>query len=120
HDVVDVDSCLVAHPLLADLLRSASFGDAAEVTLRCGARTGERLVLAAPTADGVVVPDGVVLVGEDELEGGRRAWLHEEVAGRTWRVSARSFFQARPDGAEALVDAVRAAAAGAPEGRLVD
>ena len=43
-----------------------------------------------------------------ELHGGTRAWYHEEVAGRRWRISARSFFQARPDGAEALVDAVRA------------
>ena len=120
HDVVDVDDCLVAHPLLADLLRSASFGDADEVTLRCGARTGERLVLASPSADGVVVPEGVALVGADELEAGRRAWFHEEAAGRRWRISARSFFQARPDGAEVLVDAVRAAAAGAPDGRLVD
>lgn len=120
HDVVDVDSCLVAHPLLAELLVSSSFGEAAEVTLRCGARTGERLVLATPSADGVVVPDGVTLVGDDELRGGRRAWFHEEVAGRSWRISAHSFFQARPDGAEALVEVVRAAAEGAPGGRLLD
>jgi 23S rRNA (uracil1939-C5)-methyltransferase len=31
------------------------------------------------------------------------------VAGRRWRISAESFFQGRPDGAEALVDAVVAA-----------
>lgn len=120
HEVVDVDSCLVAHPLLVDLLRTASFGSGAEVTLRCGARTGERLVLVAPSADGVTAPDDVIVVGEDELASGRRAWFHEEVAGRSWRISARSFFQARPDGAEALVDEVRAASDGAPSGRLVD
>ena len=40
---------------------------------------------------------------------GRRVWFHEDVAGRRWRISARSFFQARPDGAEALADAVAAA-----------
>ena len=119
HDVVEVDDCLVAHPLLADLL-VIDFGRASEVTLRCGAGTGQRLVLAAPSAAGIEVPDGVVLVGEDELRAGRRAWIHEEVAGRRFRVSARSFFQARPDGAEALVDAVRAAAAGAPDGRMID
>jgi 23S rRNA (uracil1939-C5)-methyltransferase len=120
HDVVDVDSCLVAHPLLAELLTTARFGDAAEVTLRCGARTGERLVLASPSAQGVRVAEGVTLVGADELDGGHRAWFHEEVAGRRWRISARSFFQARPDGAEALVDVVARAAEGAPAGRLVD
>ncbi|HEV8625746.1 MAG TPA: hypothetical protein VG034_14900, partial [Acidimicrobiia bacterium] len=52
---------------------------------------------------------GVTLVGADELAAGHRAWIHEVVAGRRWRISAESFFQARPDGAEALVDAVAAA-----------
>jgi 23S rRNA (uracil1939-C5)-methyltransferase len=66
------------------------------------------------------VPAGVTVVGDDELTAGHRAWFHEDVAGRRLRVSARSFFQARPDGADALVDAVRAALAGAPDGRLVD
>lgn len=120
HDVVPVDDCLVAHPLLDELLAAGRFGDATEVTLRCGARTGDRLVVAAPSAAGVEVPEGVTVVGTDELAVGHRAWFHEEVAGRRLRVSARSFFQARPDGADALVDAVAGALAGAPEGRLVD
>ena len=58
-----------------------------------------------------------------ELSAGRRAWFHEELAGHRWRISARSFFQARPDGAEALVDAVRGAPSTArcpPGGHLVD
>jgi 23S rRNA (uracil1939-C5)-methyltransferase len=120
HEVVEVDSCLVAHPLIEQLIAESSFGVAEEVTLRCGAATGERLVLVSPTADGVLVPDDVVVVGVDELRAGRRAWIHEEVAGRRFRVSARSFFQARPDGAAQLVQAVRAALAGAPDGPLVD
>ncbi|MBU3701074.1 MAG: RNA methyltransferase, partial [Acidimicrobiia bacterium] len=37
---------------------------------------------------------------------GRRAWIHEEVVGRNWRISAGSFFQTRPDGAAVLVDVV--------------
>ncbi|HUF33009.1 MAG TPA: TRAM domain-containing protein [Acidimicrobiales bacterium] len=121
HEVVDVDDCLVAHPLLSDLLVRCDAGEADELTLRCGARTGERLVLAHPGAAGVDVPDGVVLVGEDELAGGRRAWITEEAAGRRWRVSARSFFQASPEGAEALVAAVAEAAGPvAPGDRVVD
>jgi 23S rRNA (uracil1939-C5)-methyltransferase len=120
HDVVDVDDCLVAHPLLVEVMAAGRFGDASEVTLRCGVRTGERLVVVSPTAEGVTVPAGVTVVGDDELTAGHRAWFHEDVAGRRLRVSARSFFQARPDGADALVDAVRAGLAGAPEGRLVD
>ena len=43
-------------------------------------------------------------------------WLTEEVAGRPLRVSARSFFQTRPDGAAALVATV-AQAAGDDVGR---
>jgi tRNA/tmRNA/rRNA uracil-C5-methylase (TrmA/RlmC/RlmD family) len=48
------------------------------------------------------------VVGADELAAGHRAWIHEVVAGRRWRISAESFFQGRPDGAEALVEAVAA------------
>ena len=109
HDVVDVDGCLVAHPLLRPLVAGGRFDGATGVTLRCGARTGERMAVVAPSAGGVVLPEGaddVLVVGADELRGGRRAWIHEALAGRRWRISAGSFFQARPDGAEALVDAV--------------
>ena len=103
HDPVDVDSCLVANPLVSEIVATGRFRGAAEVTIRAGARTGERLVIVSPTVGEAVVPDGVTLVGTDQLRKGRRAWLHEEVAGRTWRVSAGSFFQASPEGAEALV-----------------
>lgn len=109
HDLLTVDDCLVAHPLIADLITHGRFGSAREVTLRAGARTSERLVLAHPTAEGVVVPDDTLVVGTADVRQGRRAWYHEEVAGRRWRISATSFFQARPDGAEALVEAVGAA-----------
>jgi tRNA/tmRNA/rRNA uracil-C5-methylase (TrmA/RlmC/RlmD family) len=79
------------------------------VTVRAGAATGERLVLCAPAAGDSRVPEGVALVGADQLAAGHRAWIHEVVAGRRWRISAESFFQGRPDGAGALVDAVVAA-----------
>lgn len=109
HDALAVDDCLVAHPLLAELIVDGRFGDATKVVLRAGARTGERLVIAQPSTAGVWLPDDVALVGADELARGRRAWFHEEVAGRRWRISAPSFFQGRPDGAEALVAAVAGA-----------
>lgn len=111
HAAVEIDSCLVAHPLLDDLLAHGNFrGKADEVELRVGARTGERLVLGDPTARGLVMPDDVQVIGLDDLAAGENAWIHEEVAGRRWRISAGSFFQVRPDGADALAELVLAAA----------
>lgn len=121
HDVVPVSPCLVAHPLVDELVVDGRFPDG-EVVLRAGARTGERLVVVAGDAASAEVPEGVRVVSAAELAGGRRAWFHEEVAGRRWRISARSFFQARPDGAEALVTSVAQAIVGAlpAGGHLVD
>ena len=106
NEPIAVETCLISHPLIAELITEGRFGDAEEVTLRVGSRTGERLVVVGPTAEGLRLPDDVVVVGTDELKKGRRAWFHEQAEGRTWRVSARSFFQASPEGAEALVSAV--------------
>lgn len=115
HDAVTVSSCLIAHPAVAEVLIDGRFGPAAEVVIRAGARTGERMVVVSSDAAEVSVPDGVGVIGADELDAGAEAWVHEEAAGRRWRVSARSFFQSSPEGAEALVDAVsRAADAVAP------
>src|SRR5262249_3661900 len=107
HDLVGIDGCLVAHPRVAEVIDTGRFGSAADVTVRAAVATGERLVRVDrdDAIDTVEVPPGVVVVGRD----GRGA-VHEDVAGHRFRVSARSFFQARPDGAAALVDLVRAAA----------
>ena len=109
HDPLAVGpaGCLVAHPLVDEVLREGLFPPPVkEVTVRAGAATGERLVLCSPKAGDSRVPDGIQVVGSDELSGGHRAWFHEVVAGRKWRISAGSFFQGRPDGADALVDTV--------------
>jgi len=111
NEVVDIDHCAVAHPLLDELIAGGRFGEAREVTLRVGVATGERVALVTPKRDGVVLPDDVLVIGADEIAYGKRAWIHEELAGRRWRVSAPSFFQSRPDGAEALVAVVRQLAA---------
>jgi 23S rRNA (uracil1939-C5)-methyltransferase len=123
HDLVGLDHCLVAHPLLDELVHEGRFRDAHEVTLRVGAHTGERLALVSPTSDGVSLPDDVRVVGADQLAAGKRAWIHEELAERRWRISAGSFFQSRPDGAEALVATVRELAGRTlqrGEGTLID
>jgi len=111
HEVVALDTCAVAHPALDELVRDGRFGGAREVTVRVGAATGERLAVIVPRRDdGVRLPDDVLVIDGDELARGKRAWIHDEVAGRRWRVSAASFFQSRPDGAAALVDVVRSLA----------
>jgi 23S rRNA (uracil1939-C5)-methyltransferase len=102
HDVVRAPECLIAHPLLADLLAGGRFDGASEVLLRCGAGTGERLAATVPAGLEISVPDDV-----------RRDSFSEIAAGRRWRISAGSFFQARPDGADALAELV-AGAAGEP------
>jgi len=107
HDVVELDHCAVAHPLLDELIVEGRFGNATEVLLRVGASTGERMAVVTPGTSGISLPKDVLVVGADELASGRRAWIHEEVAGRRWRISAESFFQTRADGAEALVSVVR-------------
>jgi 23S rRNA (uracil1939-C5)-methyltransferase len=109
HLVVPVDGCLVAHPLVTELLVDGRYGDASEVLLRCGARTGERLASPTPAGAAIDVPDDV-----------RRDHVHEEAAGRRWRISAASFFQARPDGVDALAAAVLAAVEDLEPGRAID
>lgn len=108
HHVVEVEGCLVLHPLLVPLLTECRYPGADEVLLRCGAATGERMAATTPVGRAAGLPPDV-----------HPGWVHEVVAGRTWRVSAGSFFQSRPDGAEALVQLVAEAAGHAP-GTAVD
>ncbi|MEQ8839476.1 MAG: TRAM domain-containing protein [Acidimicrobiales bacterium] len=107
HDIVVPEVCEAVDPIAEQLLVDGRFGDASEVTIRVGNRTGERLVMIEGSSFGVELPDDVLVVGADELAKGKRAWIHEEAGGRRWRVSARSFFQNRPAGVDALVDEVR-------------
>ncbi len=103
HDVLVPDECDALDPRAEVLLVEGRFGEAEEVTIRVGNRTGERMVLVRGSDFGVELPDDVLLVTTDDLRAGRRAWIHEEAGGRRWRVSARSFFQNRPAGVDALV-----------------
>ncbi|MGH9016478.1 MAG: class I SAM-dependent RNA methyltransferase [Acidimicrobiales bacterium] len=110
HDVVAVEGCLVAHPLLVDLLVDGRYPEARRVLLRCGVGTGERLAVTTPSRLPAVVPADV-----------RHDHVHEQVGGRSWRISARSFFQTRPDGARALATLVGEAADGTgPSSTAVD
>jgi 23S rRNA (uracil1939-C5)-methyltransferase len=103
NDLVRVEDCLVAHPLMDDILAEGWFADAEDVTIRVGARTGDRLVMGEPRADGFKVPEPAVVVGRNRARKGAEAFVVEEAAGVEWRISARSFFQSSPEGAEMLV-----------------
>lgn len=130
-DTLAVDTCLVAHRLLVELLTSVRMrpaggparpgargadrrsggrrtgrsrggeAPAAEVGLRIGVEGGERLVV--PTGRAVVVeaPVDAVVVGPTTP-----GHLHERAGGRRWRVSAGSFFQSGPAAADLLSAAV--------------
>lgn len=104
NEPVALDHCLVAHPLLDELVHGARFAGADEVSLRVSEATGERSVWWTTTRPGDrVVPEGLasdVTVGSDAV-------VHEVVAGRRYRVSGASFFQSGPAAAELLVDTVR-------------
>ncbi|HET9692483.1 MAG TPA: TRAM domain-containing protein [Acidimicrobiales bacterium] len=105
-EAMQVGSCLIAHPLLEELVVGTRLRPfTGEVGLRVGVAGGERLVL--PTGGAVVIEapvDAVVAAP------GRAAALHEEAGRRRWRVSGESFFQSGPAAAELLIDAVVAAA----------
>lgn len=115
HEVVAVEDCLILHPLLRDLLRTldVEFPELRALTLRAGTRTGERMIVLETARDEppemeVDIPVSCVLA----LEDGRVATLigetaiHEEVAGRRYRISPTSFFQVNTWGAERLVEIV--------------
>ena len=122
NDPIAIDSCLIAHPMVERIIVGSRFVPGSSVVIRVGARTGDQQVVVTPTAKGAVVPEGVELLGDDARRGGQRSWIHEEVAGRRWRISAGSFFQASPEGAEVLLDAAsRLVDAHAPDAeRVVD
>ena len=103
---VPTDACLAVHPSLEELIVDGRYPGADEVLLRVAVASGERLVQVRAGAADVRVPPDVVVVAQGD---GRPAFVHEEVAGRRFRVSAGSFFQPGPVAAEGLVAAVSAA-----------
>ncbi len=116
---VATDACLVAHPLLEELIVAGRYPGAHEVLLRVAVATGERMVLVDREAAAVQVPRDVGVFQEGDT---RPAIVHEEVAGRRFRISAGSFFQPGPVVAGALATAVAVAVgdALARGGLLVD
>ncbi len=118
HNIVRVEHCPIAHPLLASLWPREMPCGVERLALRAGVATGERLVLleaaALPEPASTGWPAEVNVVAD---LGGRAValqgvpWYHERLFERELRVSARSFFQNNTAQAQVLIDCVREALA---------
>ncbi len=128
HRTVVVSECPIAHPLLAGMVTAddgrgpwrlpagLSMMRGARVALRAVIGSGERLMLVEGGATRLRTsgtPPYSVVAGGDRstrvLAG--RGWMDESLGGRTFRVSARSFFQVNTQQAGQLARLVREAAA---------
>jgi len=111
HDIVPVEECLVAHPVISQMLATLRAPGANEVILRVSEATGEINVVVIAEH-----PDRMVVSGLPEhAQVGPDTHLHEMVAGQRLRVSAASFFQSSARSADLLVDAVRRAVGRVPD-----
>jgi 23S rRNA (uracil1939-C5)-methyltransferase len=110
-ETVAIDNCPIAHPLLEELIIEGQFGDATEVRLRVGVSSGERLAWITGGKQDPTLPDGVAVT-----RNGRKAFVHEDVLGTTFQISARAFFQSGPAAAELLTTTV---AAHVPDVKLI-
>lgn len=95
---VDIDGCLVAHPLLRDVIGSTRLDPGVEADLRVSLATGDVSIRARGGGRIRRAPRGAALGGTASVE--------ERVAGHMLRVSAASFFQSGPEAARLLVSTV--------------
>jgi len=116
HEVVPVDSCRIAHPLLNELWPRLDLDPRAvrRISLRAGIATGERMLILE--GDDAMAPHVRVDLPisclyrrsrEEMMVLAGSGHIHERVAGRTFRVSGDSFFQVNTSQANRLVCVVR-------------
>ncbi len=124
HDIIPAAQCAVVHPQLEAIIASGRFPDECgpEVVLRTSVASGEVLIITDGSPAGVILPDGVEaeIVGRSQLEDGVEIAMTEFAAGRSWHVSAGSFFQTGPHVATELVNVVRHAVGDVVGKSLVD
>lgn len=95
HEIVPIDECRIAHPLVRDVPLSGNrWPGGAAVDVSVSPASGDCLVLV----DGV--RDGSSSTARDEPA------VYEEVAGRSFRVTGGGFWQVHPGAAEVLRSAV--------------
>jgi 23S rRNA (uracil1939-C5)-methyltransferase len=129
NEVVPVEECLIVHQAVNEVYQTVGleFPELEALSVRVGIRTGERMIVLETEGDEqpeveADIPVSIALA----MEGGISATLvgmpvlHEEVAGRRYRISPTSFFQVNTSGADRLVET--AIQALEPEGgeRLLD
>jgi tRNA/tmRNA/rRNA uracil-C5-methylase (TrmA/RlmC/RlmD family) len=122
HEVVEIDRCLIAHPLVTDVgVTGVRWPAAQSVEVDVAPATGERGVLVAAKAAVArelpdVAADAVQLAGPSgtRIPVRGRGYLTQRAADRDWRVSLGGFWQVHPGAADLLAAAVLAALAPEP------
>jgi tRNA/tmRNA/rRNA uracil-C5-methylase (TrmA/RlmC/RlmD family) len=112
HDIVDVGTCLIAHPLVTEVdVTGPRWPGAGSVEVCAVPETGERGVLVAgPVARSAPaqLPDVDADSVLAESRPGRaaalrgRGYLTQRAAGRDWRVTVGGFWQVHPGAADLL------------------
>jgi tRNA/tmRNA/rRNA uracil-C5-methylase (TrmA/RlmC/RlmD family) len=122
HQVAAIDTCPIAHQLVSDVgVTRERWPGVRSVEVAVAPKAAEQAVIVSGgparfkswpdfAADSVLapVPDG----GLTALRGS--GFLHQQAAGRSWRVSAGTFWQVHPGAATALAEAVLGALAPRP------
>jgi tRNA/tmRNA/rRNA uracil-C5-methylase (TrmA/RlmC/RlmD family) len=122
HEVVEIDKCLIAHPLVTDVgVTDVRWPAAQSVEVAAAPATGERGVLVAAKAAAAsnlpdLPADAVQLAGPSgrRVPVRGRGYLTQRAAGRDWRVSLGGFWQVHPGAADLLAAEVMAALAPKP------
>jgi tRNA/tmRNA/rRNA uracil-C5-methylase (TrmA/RlmC/RlmD family) len=108
HEVVAVERCPIAHPVVeAAGVEAGHWSGVREVEVAAAVGSGERIVRTAAGAEGRL----------RTLAGGA---LHEAAAGRQWRVSPGVFWQVHPHAADVLTEAVLDGLGPGPGERALD
>ena len=99
HDLVDIDECLVAHPLLADLIRDGRFGERGRLSCVVASARASGSCSRLPVRGASTFPTTWCSSGRTRSSAVAPARSTRVVHGRRFTISATSFFQARTDGA---------------------
>ncbi len=127
--VVPIEQCLIMHALLQETFDALDIElpGLLRLSLRAGVKTGEQMIIFEmeddqPPEVEVNLPISCILLLSDEtpviLVGSPH--IHEELAGRKYRISAPSFFQVNTQQAETLVSLVSAFVSPSPEDTVLD